>query len=194
MIPDSVEKKVITSPAPGEILLGIVNDPIYADGSNHVHISCTAHAGHICAERLGDLHSERTHASRCTIDQDLLPRLNLSLVAKTLQSGECRNRYTSRLLKRHVVRFHDQRRFHDSRRLASTRILGKCPTACAKHRVAWFDLRYVSANRFNLASHVNAEVFDLWFAQPEQYTNDERPACHCFPVEWIDGSRADFYQ
>src|ERR1700721_547187 len=168
MIPDSVEKKVITSPAPGEILLGIVNDPIYADGSNHVHISCTAHAGHICAERLGDLHSERTHASRCTIDQNLLPRLNPSLVAKALQSGECCNRYTSRLLKRHVMRFHDQRRFHDSRRLASTRILGKFSTAGAEHCVTWVEVRYVSTHRFNLASHVNTELFDLWFAQPEQ--------------------------
>src|SRR5271169_7132935 len=133
MIPYGVEKKVVMLAAPGEILLGVVNDPICADGPNHFHIPCTAYAGHICAERLGDLHSERTHASRCTIDQDLLPRLNPSLVAKTLQSGECRNRYTSRLLKRHVFRFHDQRRFHDSRRLASTRILGKCPTACAEH-------------------------------------------------------------
>jgi hypothetical protein len=66
------------------------------------------------------------------------------------------------------MRFHDQRRFHDSRRLASTRILGKCPTACAEDRVTWFELRYVPANRFNLASHINAELFDLWSAQPEQ--------------------------
>src|SRR5271170_6963159 len=168
MIPYGVEKKAVTLPTRGEILLGVVNDPICADGSNHVHIPGTAYAGHICAERLRDLHSERTHASRCTIDQDLLPRLNPSLVAKTLQSSECRNRYTSRLLKRHVIRFHDQGRFHESRRLASTRILGKCPTACAEDRVAWFELRYVPANRFNLARHVNAELFDLWFAQPEQ--------------------------
>ena len=74
----------------------------------------------------------------------------------------------SRLLKRYVIRFHDQCRFHDLRRLASTRILGKGPTACAEDRVAWFELRYVPANRFNLASHIDAELFDLWFAQPEQ--------------------------
>src|SRR5277367_2254333 len=118
MIPYGVEKKVVMLPAPGEILLGVVNDPICADGPNHIHIPCTAYAGHICAEPLGDLHSERAHASRCTIDQNLLPRLNPSLVPKTLQSRESRNRGTSRLLKRHVIRFHDQGRFHDSRRLA----------------------------------------------------------------------------
>jgi hypothetical protein len=138
------------------------------DRPDHIHIPCTAYAGHICAERLGDLHGERSHASRCTIDQDLLPRLNPSLVPKTLQSRESRNRGTSRLLERHVIRFHDQSRFHELRRLAGTRIFGKCSAACAEHRVAWFELRYVPAHRFNLASHINAELFDLWLAQPEQ--------------------------
>src|SRR5271170_8435228 len=103
MIPYGVEKKAVTLPTRGEILLRVVNDPICANGSNHVHIPCTAYAGHICAKRLSDLHSERTHASRCTIDQDLLPRLNPSLIAQTLQSGECRNRHTSRLFKRPVI-------------------------------------------------------------------------------------------
>src|ERR1700693_6270379 len=103
MIPYRVEKQVVTLPAPGEILLSVVNDPICADGSDHVHIPRTAYAGHICAERLGDLHSERTHASRCTVNQDPLPRLNLSFVAKTLQWGACRHRYSGRLLKRHVI-------------------------------------------------------------------------------------------
>src|ERR1700732_4500199 len=135
MIPYGVEKKVVTLPTRGEILLGVVNDPICADGSNHVHIPGTAYAGHIRAERLGDLHGERTHASRCTIDEDHLPRPNPSLIAKTLQSGESRNRCTSRLLKRYVIRFHGQRRFHDSRRPASTRILGKGPAAWAEDRV-----------------------------------------------------------
>src|ERR1700738_4253526 len=103
MIAYGVEEHVVTLPAQGEILLGVVNDPICADGSDHVHIPCTAYAGHVCAERLGDLHSERTHASRCTINQDLLPRPNPSLVTKTLQCGECRNRCRCRLLKRHVI-------------------------------------------------------------------------------------------
>jgi hypothetical protein len=84
MIPYGVEKKGVTLPAPGEILMGVVNDPICANGSNHVHIPCTAYDGHICAKRLGDLNSERSNASRCAIYQDLLPRLNPSLVAKPL--------------------------------------------------------------------------------------------------------------
>ncbi len=80
----------------GEILFCVINDPIRADGSHHFRIPRTAYASHNRAKRLGDLHRERTHASRRTIDQDLLPRLNPSLVAKTLQCGECRHRYRSR--------------------------------------------------------------------------------------------------
>src|SRR5438067_9913778 len=108
MVPNAVENQIITLPRFGEILLGVINDVICADGSDHVHIPRTAYAGDFCAERFGNLHSERTHASRRTVDQDLLSRLNLSLVAKTLQCGECRHRCRSRLLKRHVIRLHDQ--------------------------------------------------------------------------------------
>src|SRR6059058_2680351 len=102
MVPNAVENQivslVVTLPAFSEILPSIVKDLLCADRSHHVHILCAAYAGHICAERLGDLHSERTHASRRTVNQDLLTRLNLSLVAqaaytqaaqtKTLQCGE----------------------------------------------------------------------------------------------------------
>src|SRR5713101_5164859 len=121
MIPNGVENEIVTLSTFGEILLGVINDPICADGSDHVHIPRTAHAGHICAKRLGDLHSERTHTSSRTVNQDLLARLNLSLVAKTLQCGECRYRCRSRLLKRHVIWLDDQCG------LGSTCILAKAP-------------------------------------------------------------------
>ena len=42
------------------------------------------------------------------------------------------------------------------------------PHGTPEHLVAWFELGYVLANRFNLAGHINAESCDLWFAQPEQ--------------------------
>src|SRR5713101_5528180 len=172
MIPNGVENEIVTLSTFGEILLGVINDPICADGSDHVHIPRTAHAGHICAERLGDLHSERTHTSSRNVNQDLLARLNLSLVAKTLQCGECRYRCRSRLLKRHVIWLDDQCG------LGSTCILGKGPAARAEHLVAWFELRYVPANRFNLAGHITPGSCDRWFAQPEQYAKAVRPALH----------------
>jgi hypothetical protein len=72
MLPNAVEEQVVTLPALGEILSRVIDDPMGADGSDHVHIPRTAHAGHVCAERLGDLHSERTHPSRRAVDQDHL--------------------------------------------------------------------------------------------------------------------------
>src|SRR5580704_2611975 len=150
MVPNAVENQIITLPAFGEILLGIVNDPIRADGSDHVHILRTAYTDHMCAEPLSYLHSERTHASRCAVNQHLLPGLNLSLIAKPLQCRKCRDTYRSRLLKRHIIWFDCQCR------LGSAHIFGKSPTAGAEYLVAQFELRYVSANRFDVAGHINA--------------------------------------
>jgi hypothetical protein len=180
MVPNAVDNQVITLPTFSEVLLSVINEATCADGSDHVHIPRAAYAGHLCAERLGDLHRERTHASPRTVNQDLLPQLNLPLVAKTLQCGECRHRYRSRLLKRHVIGFHDQCR------LRSTCILSKGSTARAEHLVAWFELGYVPAHRFHLAGHINAESCVLWFAQPSQYANEVRRASE-EPVNWIDG-------
>src|SRR5713226_5030429 len=155
MIRHEVENQIVMFSTFREILSGVVNDVICADGSDHFNVPRTANARNFSAERLGDLHSERTHASRRTVDQDLLARLNLPLVAKTLQGGESRHGYGSRLLKRHVIRLHDQCR------LGSTGILGKGPTAPAEHRVARLELRYVPADRVNLAGHITPRPIDL---------------------------------
>src|SRR5712692_9621065 len=187
MVTNAVENQVVTFRSFGEIPLGVIDEPICADGSDHVHISSAAHPGYICAERFGDLHREGTHASRRTVNQNLLPRPNLSLVAKTLQCGERRDRYRSCLLERYVIWLHGQCR------LGSRHILGKGPTARAEHFVAWFELSYVSAHCFHLAGHIAAQAGVLWFAQPSHYANHVRPAAE-EPVKWIHGSRADFDQ
>src|SRR5437667_10595149 len=104
MVRNAVENQVITLLPLGEILLGIINDVICADGPYHAQIPGAAYAGDIRAERLGDLHGERTHTSRRAVDQNFLSRLNLSFVAKTLQCRQSCDRYRSGLLKRHVLR------------------------------------------------------------------------------------------
>src|SRR6516164_8888352 len=113
MVPNTVEKQVVTLPALREILLRVINDVICANGSDHVDVPRTAYTGHLGAERLSDLHGERTHASCRAVNQDPLPRLNLPLVAKSLQCGERRDWCRSRLLKTDVFRFRDQHRFHN---------------------------------------------------------------------------------
>src|SRR5262249_10446657 len=107
----------------GEILVSVINDLIGADGADQVHMSRAADAGHRCTERLGNLHCEGSHTSRCPVDQDRLPWLKLSLVAQTLQGGESRHRDGSRLLEGEVVWLQDHSQ------LGSTNILGKGPLA-----------------------------------------------------------------
>ena len=60
----AVENQVVTLPSFGEVLLGVINDPMCAQGSNQFHIPRAAYTGHICAERLGDLYGKSAHASR----------------------------------------------------------------------------------------------------------------------------------
>src|SRR6266446_10747880 len=108
MVRNAVENHVVTLLPLGEILLGIINDPICADGPEHVQIPRAAYAGDICAEGLGDLDRECPHASRRTVDQNLRSRRNLSLFAqaaspKSLQYRQSRDRYRSGLLKRHIL-------------------------------------------------------------------------------------------
>src|SRR5216683_189965 len=156
MVPNHVENQVVALRTFGEILFGVINDLICADRSDHVHISRTAHAGHFRSERLGDLHSERTHSSRRSVNQDLLPRLNLSFVAKTLQCRDCRNRYRSRLLKRQVGRFQ-----HHCSILANRHILGEGPGSPAEYLITWLKPLYVSADRFNRTRIVDAQSSGL---------------------------------
>jgi len=101
MVRNEIENQVVVSSAPGEILLRIVrivNDPIGAEGSDHLHISGAANAGHVCAVRLGDLHGERAYASGGAVDQEVLPRLHVPLIAKTLQRRHGTRRRPRRLL------------------------------------------------------------------------------------------------
>src|SRR5438445_6978566 len=64
---------------------------VSADRADHLHVPRATRAGHLGAERFGDLHGECTDAARGTVDQDLLTWLDLALVAKQLESGGCRH-------------------------------------------------------------------------------------------------------
>jgi hypothetical protein len=73
---------------------------VSADRTHQLDIPGTADAGHLRAERPGDLHGERAHASRGAIDENRLSSLEASMVAKSLQGRERRDRDAGRLLER----------------------------------------------------------------------------------------------
>ncbi len=150
MVPDHIDDHIVALAALGEILLGVIDHLICADGSDHFHIPGTADAGHLCAHRLGDLHRKGPHASRCAVDQDPLPRLDLSMVTEGLQCRERRNGYGSGLLERHV------RGLLDQSSLGSSHILGEGPGPPAEYIVPWLELRYVFAHRFHRSRKINS--------------------------------------
>jgi hypothetical protein len=71
-VPDQVEYHVVAPAIAGEVFPGVVDDVIRADRPDELNVSCAAHAGHVRAERLGDLYGERAHATRRAVDQDML--------------------------------------------------------------------------------------------------------------------------
>src|SRR5690242_5539959 len=138
----------------------------------------------MCAEHFGNLHRERAHASRSTINQHLAARLNLSMVAKTLYGCQSRDVYGTGLLERNAVGFR-----HDTF-LARSRVLGKRAAGTTKDPVARFELRDFAADCFNLAGHIYAGVSDWHLEQPRHYAKHARLASQQTPIERIDGSRA----
>ena len=93
-----VEDDVVALPAAGEVLAGVVDDVVGAEGADQVHLRRAAHAGDLGAERLGDLHGERADAARRADDQHLLPGLDPSLVAQACSAVQAGDRDGGRLL------------------------------------------------------------------------------------------------
>src|ERR1700687_2222103 len=100
MVRDVVEDEVIALSALGEVLSGVVDDVVSADGADHVHVLGAAHSSHLGAKRFGDLHGECTKASGSAVDQDLLT--GLDPVAKELEGRRCRNPDSRSLLEGEV--------------------------------------------------------------------------------------------
>src|SRR6266511_4582922 len=151
-IPHAIEYQVVSLGASGEIFPAVIDDEICANRSDEVHVPRAAHSRYLCAERFSDLHSERTDTPRRTIDQDLLPRLNPTFVAKPLQSCQPRHRYGRRLLEGQV---------HGNQRqpvFASADIFGKGALARAEHRISWFKPRDVPADRFDISGQIDSRT------------------------------------
>jgi hypothetical protein len=83
MVGIAVENQIVMLPTFCEILIGVINHLICANGADHFHVPRAGYPSHIRAERLGYLNSERAHTSACSVNQDFLSRLNVPLVAKT---------------------------------------------------------------------------------------------------------------
>src|ERR1700730_3762076 len=82
-----VKNEVVTLPGPREVDFRVVDDMVGSDRSDQVHVSRAADAGHFRSQRLRNLYREATDAARGSVDQHLLPGLDLSVIANR-QEGD----------------------------------------------------------------------------------------------------------
>src|SRR5215211_3453535 len=197
MVPRNIEDEIVALAALGKVLLGVINDLVCADRLDHLQFPRAVHAGHVRSVRLGKLHGEGTHTTTRAVDQNLLSRPNLSLMAKTREGDESGGRYGRGLFKRDVGRLQGQLLFGNRHILGIGSAVVPLPlTRClAEYLITWLKLRHVLANRLNVPCHICSRNTVLWFEQPSPHqTQGVGPASHDMPDIWMDGSRVNSYQ
>jgi hypothetical protein len=168
MVSRDIEDEIVTLATLGEVLLGVIDDLVCAERTDHVQFPRAVQAGHVRSERLGKLHGEATHTATRAIDQDPLSWPYPSLIAKTLEGDECGGGYGRGLFKREVVRLRRQRVFGNRHILGigSAVVPLMAIDALAEYLVTWLKPRHVLANRLNTPSHIRSRNTVPWFEQP----------------------------
>src|SRR6266566_134723 len=193
MISVNSKNQVIPLPISGEIFLRVINDMVCTNRAHYVQIPRAAYGGDFSPERFGNLHRKRTDPTTRTMNQHLLPLLNVSFIAKALQGDDCRLRYGCCFLKRYIGRFQDQCIFMNRYIFGKT---AKTILGCvSEYLITWLKLFYISANCFNPSRNVRSEYFVLWFEKPIAHeAHQERFRSQEMPVTRIDGCRINFYE
>ena len=179
-----VEDEVVALAPRREVLAGVVDDVVGADGADQLHVPGAGHAGDLGTERLGDLHGERAHAARRPVDQDLLSGLDLAVVAKELEGGRGGDADGRRLLEREVGRLPDELV------LGRPRVLGEGAGAPPEDLVARSESLHVLADRLDRPRDIRPGNGVLRLAQAGGHAHDERRAGHEDPVADVDRGRA----
>src|SRR6266516_2522080 len=127
------------------------------------------------------------------MNQNLLPLLNASFIAKALQGGESRLRYGCCFLKRYIGRLQDQCIFRNRDIFGKT---AKTIRGCvSEYLITCLKLFYVSADRFNSPRNVRSEYRVFWFEKPKAHeAHQERLSAQKMPITRIEGSRMNLYQ
>src|SRR6266487_6074562 len=161
MISVHSKNQVISPPISGEIFLRVINDMVCTNRAHYVQIPCAAYGGDFSPKRFGKLYRKGTYTTTRTINQNLLPLLNLSFIAKALQGDECRLRYGCCFLKRYFGRFQDQCIFRNRYIFGKT---AKTILGCvSEYLITCLKLFYVSADRINSSRNVRSEYLVFWF-------------------------------
>jgi len=119
-----------------------------------------------------------------------LPRLNLSFIAKTLQSGERGHRSGRRFFKSQVIRFPHESIFRHTGKLGKASV-----AAFAENFIAGMKLFDLAADRFNPTRDVGSQDLVFRFQKTGAHESDhERVGSEVSPVIRVDGCRLDLDQ
>src|SRR5262249_45836091 len=149
------------------IFLGIIDHLVGAERAHQLDVSAAADTGHIGPECLRNLDRESSDATGRTVDQDLLPSLDLPLIAQSLKGSYPRNRDGSSFFKTKVSGLH-----RDRPGCARTDILGEGPGPSAKDFVARFELGDILADRFHGPGVTHSQSGIFWFSQTDSQAHD----------------------
>ncbi len=113
------------------------------------HVARAADAGHLGAERLRDLHREGADPARGAVDQDLLPGLDLAVIAQGLQRR--RSRPSATVAACSKVRLAG---LAPATVLGHGRVLGERAVAPAEDLIARPEPRHARADGLDRARHI----------------------------------------
>src|SRR2546425_4390713 len=182
MVPGDVDHQVVGHATAGEIVSGVVNDPIRAKRAGRLHVSRATDGGDVRSERFRDLHREITYASGSAVDQHPLTWSNASVVAQRLQRRDGCDRDGGSLLKGDPGRF----RHYRSRCRNGDVLREGGAIFSTEHLVAGFERGDTLPNRFNRPGKVGAEHYRFWF---EASAQQARRVSH--PRKWEEVDRID---
>ena len=198
VVPGNVDDQVVALGAAGEIRLRVVDHVVCADRADQLQLLRAVHARHVRAVRLRELESERSHTTAGAVDQDLLPRLQLLLVAGEVRVRDQPGGGDGRgLLERQPGRLQRERGF------GNRRVLGKgaavvpliAADCLAEHLVTRVKPCHVLSDRLDAPCHVRSRNRVLRLAQPgSHHAQRVRQAPHDVPDVRMDGRRVDPHQ
>ena len=187
-----VENQVVLLSIIGEVLPFIVDDVVEADGSHHVELGSAINSGRLGPVQFGDLDTQGADTSTRSVDQQLLPLLNLPAVDEALHRQHRGMREGCRLLESHLGGFARQRI------LVHTNVLRKAAKTgfgnVSVHVVARLKPLDVLAHCFDAPCHFGSEDLDPRFENAKDYAQCERPAPHELPIPVVDGRCVNLQQ
>src|SRR6266849_3983214 len=95
---DQIEYQIMLPPTLGKVFPGVINDMVCAKRTHEVQLTCVIHPSNFSPVLFGQLHGERTSTTTSAVDQNSLPRLNLSLIANPLEGDHSHLRDGRRFL------------------------------------------------------------------------------------------------